>query len=134
MPSITPPLKGTNAPVQAQSSVEDRLKELQLARLEREEAELQVRQERRVAQARRQAQDAARTEENRRIVESMCTHKMPNGESAFGGQWCSDGKLHVVCGICGKNCTADDLAPHEKPLVMANMGRFGGSMSFNMSI
>lgn len=134
MPSISPPLKGTDAPAQAQTSVDERLKELQLARLEREEAELRAQQERRVAQARRQAQDAARTEENRRIVESMCTHKMPDGTSAFGGQWCSDGKLHVVCGICGKNCTAEELAPHEKPLVMANMGRFGGSMTFNMTI
>lgn len=132
--AINPPLKGTDVNTPVPSNVDERLKVLQLARLEREEAELAAQTERRIAQARRQAQDATNTAEFRRMVESMCTHKMPDGTSAFGGQWCSDGKLHVVCGSCGRNCTAEELAPHEKHLVQTSMGRFGGSMTFNMSV
>jgi hypothetical protein len=134
MPSITPPLKGTDAPAPAASDIELRLKALQLAQLEREEAALAEKQQRSTAQARRQAEDAARTEEMRKLAESMCSHRMPDGTSAFGGQWLSNGKLRVVCGQCGKSCYREELSPAERALVDSNMGRFGGSMTFNMSV
>jgi hypothetical protein len=134
MPSITPPLKGTDAPAPAASDIELRLKALQLAKLEREEAELAEKQERRVASARRQAEDAVETERKQKLAESMCSHQMPGGVSAFGGQWLSNGKLRVVCGKCGKNCYREELTPAERALVDSDMGRFGGSMTFSMSV
>lgn len=121
------PTKGNSSSTPA-PSIQEQLAALELKRRLREEEQFEAQESRKRAQYKQKVQDAAEAERLRAATEAMCTHTQPDGSTCYGGQWCSDGKLHLVCGVCGKNATYDTLSDRERAIVAREIGRFGGSM------
>lgn len=125
MPSLDVPTKGNNTPT---PSLQEQLAALELEeklRLKAERDEMQSRRARQLAQKKR---DLEAEEATKKANQAACPHLQPDNSTAYGGQWCSDGKLHLVCGRCEKNAIYEELSPVEKGYVNQVLSRFGGSL------
>lgn len=127
MPSLEVPVKGNNTPAPA-LSVQEQLAAIELEEKLRQKAERDEIRERRNRQLLQKKRDAEAEAAELARAQAQCAHLQPDNTTAYGGQWCSDGKLHLVCGNCKKNVTYEELTPHERGYVNAAMNRFGGSL------
>lgn len=111
-PPVQPPV-AANPP--REKTVQERLAELELRKLEKEFAaeeekrvnDLAVRKANALAIQNKREQDLRK--------QTLCSHRKDNGQTAYGGQRASDNITYYVCQNCGKEETSLTIPPQLRP-------------------